>query len=87
MKRELSHYSSMTVDIEYEFLRLGRASRNCLPRSFDLDQHIKFSAKNAVPRPETNEIFVPHVVEPAWGLTRSVLTVLVDAFEEEELEG
>ena len=37
--------------------------------------------------PETNEIFVPHVVEPAWGLTRSVLTVLVDAFEEEELGG
>ena len=87
-KEELSHYSTMTVDIEYEFpFGWGELQGIAYRGSFDLDQHTKFSGEKLQYRdPETNEVFVPHTVEPAWGLTRTVLTVLVDAFEEEALE-
>ncbi len=88
-KDELSHYSSKTVDFEYEYPfgwgeLMGIAHRG----SFDLDQHAKFSGEKLQYRdPVSNEVFVPHVVEPALGLTRSVLIVLLSAYEEQELEG
>lgn len=88
-KDELSHYSSKTVDFEYEYPfgwgeLMGIAHRG----SFDLDQHTKFSGEKLQYRdPVSNEVFVPHVVEPALGLTRSVLIVLLSAYEEQELEG
>lgn len=87
-KDELSHYSSKTVDFEYEYPfgwgeLMGIAHRG----SFDLDQHTKFSGEKLQYRdPVTNEVFVPHVVEPALGLTRSVLIVLLSAYEEQALE-
>ncbi|MFA6024618.1 MAG: glycine--tRNA ligase [Candidatus Gracilibacteria bacterium] len=88
-KDELSHYSSKTVDFEYEYPfgwgeLMGIAHRG----SFDLDQHSKFSGEKLQYRdPVSNEVFVPHTVEPALGLTRSVLIVLLSAYEEQELEG
>jgi len=87
-KEELSHYSSKTVDFEYEYPfgwgeLMGIAHRG----TYDLDQHTKFSGEKLQYRdPVTNEVFVPHVVEPALGLTRSVLIVLLSAYEEQELE-
>ncbi len=87
-KDELSHYSSKTVDFEYEYPfgwgeLMGIAHRG----SFDLDQHSKFSGEKLQYRdPVSNEVFVPHVVEPALGLTRSVLIVLLSAYEEQALE-
>lgn len=87
-KDELSHYSSKTVDFEYEFPfawgeLMGIAHRG----SFDLDQHTKFSGEKLQYRdPQTNEVFVPHVVEPALGLTRTFLIVLLSAYELEKLE-
>jgi glycyl-tRNA synthetase len=88
-KDELSHYSTKTVDFEYDFPMgwgelMGIAHRG----SYDLDQHSKFSGEKLQYRdPVTNEVFVPHVVEPALGLTRTVLIVLLSAYEEQELEG
>jgi glycyl-tRNA synthetase len=85
---ELSHYSSKTVDVEYKFPfgwgeLQGIAYRGC----FDLTQHIEHSKQKLQYRdPMTNEVFTPHVIEPSWGLTRSFLTVLLDAYEEQELE-
>lgn len=87
-KDELSHYSSKTVDFEYEFPfgwgeLMGIADRG----SFDLDQHTKFSGEKLQYRdPVSNEVFVPHVVEPALGLTRCFLITLLSAYEEEALE-
>ncbi|MEK9160371.1 MAG: glycine--tRNA ligase [Patescibacteria group bacterium] len=87
-KDELSHYSSKTVDFEFEFPfgwgeLMGIAHRG----SFDLDQHTKFSGEKLQYRdPVSNEVFVPHVVEPALGLTRSFLIVLLSAYEEQALE-
>lgn len=87
-KEELSHYSSKTVDFEYEFPfgwgeLMGIAHRG----SYDLDQHTKFSGEKLQYRdPVTNEVFVPHVVEPALGLTRAFLIVLLSSYELQKLE-
>ncbi|QQR54940.1 glycine--tRNA ligase [Candidatus Peregrinibacteria bacterium] len=87
-KDELSHYSSKTVDFEYEFPfgwgeLMGIAHRG----SFDLDQHMKFSGEKLQYRdPQSNELLTPHVVEPALGLTRAFLIVLLSAYEEQALE-
>lgn len=84
---ELSHYSSKTVDFEYEYpFGWGELMGIAYRGSFDLDQHAKFSGEKLQYRdPVSNEVFVPHVVEPALGLTRTVLILLLSAYEEEKL--
>ena len=88
-KDELSHYSSKTVDFEFEYPfgwgeLMGIAHRG----SFDLTQHSKYSGEKLQYRdPVSNEVFIPHVVEPALGLTRTLLVVLLSSYEEQELEG
>lgn len=95
-EKELSHYSSMTFDVEYRFPfgktgegaetwgeLQGLADRG----DFDLSQHEKFSGKDLKYRdPLTNEVYLPHVIEPSFGCDRTVLTVLIDAYHEEKLE-
>ncbi|MDD4351494.1 MAG: glycine--tRNA ligase [Candidatus Gracilibacteria bacterium] len=87
--KELSHYSNATTDIEYQFPfgwgeLMGIASRT----DFDLKQHEEFSGKELkMLDPETNEKFVPYVVEPSFGMDRTVLITLLDAYCEEEVEG
>lgn len=82
---ELSHYSTMTVDIEYKypfsasgFGELeGIAHRGC----FDLTQHQEHSKqKLEYFDQERNERYIPHVIEPASGLTRGVLVLLCEAY-------
>lgn len=84
---ELSHYSTKTVDLEYQFpFGWGELQGIAHRGDYDLSQHIKYSGARLEYRdPVTNEVFVPHVIEPSWGLTRALLTVLLDAYEEEEL--
>lgn len=88
-KEKLSHYSRKTVDIEYKFPfgtkeLFGLAHRG----DFDLTQHAKFSGqKLEYFDPEKNESYVPHVLEPTFGLDRSVLVSLLSAYSEEKLEG
>lgn len=87
--KELSHYSKMTVDIEYDFPfgwgeLLGLAHRG----TFDLTQHTKFSGEELnYFDSETNEKFIPEVIEPSFGLDRSVLTFLIGAYDEDEVGG
>lgn len=86
-KEKLSHYSKRTVDIEYDF-PFGRSELYGLAyrTDFDLKQHAEHSGKKLEYRdPVTNEVFVPHVIEPTFGLDRSVLAVLCDAYHEEDL--
>ena len=55
---------------------------------FDLTQHAKFSGqKLEYYDAEKNERFVPHIIEPALGLDRSILVALLSAYSEETLEG
>ena len=87
---ELSHYSSRTLDIEYQFPwgwgeLLGLANRG----DFDLTQHEKFSGEDLkYTDPEDATIkFLPHVIEPSFGCDRTVLTLLLEAYTEEEVHG
>ena len=86
---ELAHYSSACYDIEYKFdfgwsELEGIADRG----TFDLDQHMNASNKKLTYFDQiNNEHFVPAVVEASAGVDRSLLTILADAFTQEEVNG
>ena len=88
-KDKLSHYSTRTVDIEYRF-RFGGAEFAELEgianrTDFDLKTHAKHSGADLTYfDQERNERWTPYVIEPAAGLTRAVLTFLLDAYSEDE---
>ncbi len=86
---ELSHYSSGTADVEYEF-PIGWSELEGIANrgDFDLTQHARFSGEKLeyFDQP-TGERYVPHVIEPAAGADRATLAFLVDAYAEEALEG
>jgi glycyl-tRNA synthetase len=88
-KDELSHYSSMTYDIEYEFpFGWGELMGIAYRGDYDLTQHQKFSGKDLQYLDQlTNEKYIPHVIEPSFGLDRAVLITLLDAYEEDTVEG
>jgi glycyl-tRNA synthetase len=86
---ELSHYSSATSDIEYLF-PIGWSELEGIANrgDFDLTQHAEHSGeKLEYVDTATQERYVPHVVEPAAGADRSMLAFMVDAYDEEEVEG
>jgi glycyl-tRNA synthetase len=93
---ELSHYSVATSDIEYllpsadtegasRWSELeGIANRG----DFDLTQHAEYSGqKLEYVDTASGERYVPHVIEPAAGADRATLAFLVDAYDEDEIEG
>ena len=88
-QEKLSHYSKRTVDIEYRFRFAGSewgelegiANRT----DFDLTTHAKHSGQDLSYFDQaTNERYTPYVIEPAAGLSRSLMTFLVDAYTEDE---
>jgi glycyl-tRNA synthetase len=87
-KDELSHYSSRTIDIEYEFPwgwgeLFGLANRS----DYDLSQHQKFSGADLsyTDPDDPKKKILPYVVEPSFGCDRTVLTILLEAYTEEDL--
>ncbi len=87
--QELSHYSSATSDIEYLFPMGWSELEGIANRGdFDLTQHAEFSReKMDFVDPGTGERYVPHVIEPSAGADRGTLAFMVDAYDEEEVEG
>jgi glycyl-tRNA synthetase len=86
---ELSHYSSGTADVEYLF-PIGWSELEGIANrgQFDLTQHAAFSGEKLEYFDQsTGERYVPAVVEPAAGADRATLAFLVDAYDEEEVEG
>ncbi len=87
-KEELSFYSKATTDIEYKYPQgwgelWGIADRT----DYDLGKHIEHSKKDLqYLDPDTNEKYIPYVIEPAVGLDRMLLAVLTEAYKEETLE-
>jgi len=79
---ERAHYSKKTIDFEYDF-PFGRKELYGLAyrTDFDLKNHFKEPPYENV---EAGEKLYPHVVEPTWGVDRSVLAVLCQAYSEEE---
>ena len=88
-QEELSHYSKATSDFEFLFPFGWGELRGIADRTnYDLGAHSKHSGqKLEYFDQETGEHYVPYVVEPSLGVERMVLTILVDAYDEEELEG
>jgi len=87
-KEKLSHYSKRTVDIVYDFPFGTHELYGLAYRSdFDLLSHSKMSKHPLIWHDLENRIkFTPHVIEPTFGLDRTILAVLCDAYEEEKLE-
>jgi len=86
---ELSHYSKRTVDIEYRFGFSGRGFEElegvANRTDFDLKQHSEFSGQDLSYFDQaSNERYMPYVIEPAAGLTRSLMAFLIDAYTEDE---
>jgi glycyl-tRNA synthetase len=86
---ELSHYSSATSDVEYLFPMGWSELEGIANRGdFDLTQHAKFSGeKLEYVDSATGDRYVPHVIEPAAGVDRAMLSFMVDAYDTEEVEG
>ncbi|MFW2514555.1 glycine--tRNA ligase [Demequina sp. SO4-13] len=86
---KLSHYSKRTVDIEYRFgftgSEWGELEGVANRTDFDLTTHSQHSGKDlSYLDPATNERYTPYVIEPAAGLTRSLMAFLVEAYDEDE---
>jgi len=86
---ELAHYAASTFDVDYRFPwgwdeLEGIANRT----DFDLKAHMEHSGADLTYFDQDNdERFVPHVIEPAAGATRSTFAFLMDAYTEEEVRG
>ena len=86
---ELAHYAKACVDVEYEFPfgwseLEGIANRG----DFDLSRHMEYSGKDLSYFDEASRSrYVPYVIEPSAGVDRPLLAFLVDAYDEEEVEG
>ncbi|WP_445152299.1 glycine--tRNA ligase [Baekduia sp. Peel2402] len=85
---ELSHYSSGTADVEYDYPGTmgwseleGIANRG----DFDLTAHAKASGKDIEVVEPDGRRYVPHVIEPAAGVGRALLSFLIDAYDEEQV--
>ncbi len=85
---KLSHYANAATDIEFEFPFGFKELEGIHSRTdFDLNAHQKYSGKKLQYfDPETNESYVPYVVETSVGLDRTFLAILSHAYNEEKLE-
>ncbi len=86
---KLAHYADAAFDIQYEFPIGWQEIEGVHSRTdFDLQAHQEHSGKKLEYfDPQTNEKYLPYVVETSAGLDRTVLTLLCEAYREEELEG
>ena len=82
---DLAHYSKRTIDIEFDFPFGQKELYGLAYRTdFDLTQHEKYSGvTQAYVDDTTGEKFIPHVLEPTFGIDRTILAVLASAYDEE----
>ncbi|MCL2170732.1 MAG: glycine--tRNA ligase [Defluviitaleaceae bacterium] len=83
---ERAHYSKATVDIEFTFPFgwgefWGIANRT----DYDLGRHQEHSKEDMTYRPEGGEKYLPYVIEPSLGVERTMLVLLCEAYDEEEV--
>ena len=85
---KLAHYAKEACDIEYKFpFGWGEINGTHNRTNFDLSNHQEYSkVKQEYLDPETNEKFVPYVIESTYGLDRTILALLFEAYEEQKLE-
>ncbi len=85
---KLAHYAKAACDIEYKFpFGWGEVNGTHNRTNFDLTRHQEYSGvKQEYIDPETNERFIPYIIESTYGLDRTVLAILFNAYREEQLE-
>ncbi|MEE0699960.1 MAG: glycine--tRNA ligase [Bacilli bacterium] len=85
---KLAHYAKSACDIEYEFpFGWGEVNGTHNRTDFDLARHKEYSGVNTeYLDPETNERYVPYIIESTYGLDRTVLALLFNSYDTEELE-
>ena len=85
-KEELAHYSKRTIDYEFDYPHgrdelLGLAYRT----DFDLSNVARESGKSMEYRPKDgSDPFVPHVIEPSFGVERLIMAILISAYEQDD---
>jgi glycyl-tRNA synthetase len=86
---ELAHYAKGASDVEYEFPFGWQELEGIASRSdFDLKQHQTHSGKDLTYFDDAKKTrYLPYVVEPSAGVDRTCLTLLLDAYHEEEVRG
>jgi glycyl-tRNA synthetase len=86
---ELAHYAKEAVDIQFEFPFGWQELEGVHNRTdFDLKRHSEYCGKEQAYLDEaTKERYIPYIIETSAGLTRSVLMVMCDAYDEEEVDG
>ncbi len=82
-EQDRAHYSKKTIDFEYQFdFGLKEIGAIAYRTDFDLANHAKHSGVNMVYRPKDGSpAFIPHVIEPTFGLDRFILAVISEAYD------
>lgn len=85
---KLAHYSKRTVDIEYDFPFGQKELWGIAYRTdYDLKRHQEYSKQDLTYfDPETGERYIPHVIEPTFGVERTMLAVLDSCYTEEKVK-
>ena len=85
---KLAHYAKAACDIEYLFpFGWGEVNGTHNRTNFDLTRHQEYSGENmSYLDPETNEKYIPYIVESTYGLDRTVLALLFNSYNKETLE-
>jgi glycyl-tRNA synthetase len=87
---ELAHYAKDAYDIEYLFPMGWRELEGVHNRSsYDLTRHSEYSGKDLqyIDQENNNERYIPFIIETSAGLTRTLLMLLCDAYDEDEADG
>ncbi|MBQ8218957.1 MAG: glycine--tRNA ligase [Bacilli bacterium] len=86
---KLAHYAKAACDIEYHFpFGWGEVNGTHNRTNFDLTRHQEYSGvKQEYIDPDTNERYIPYIIESTYGLDRTVLAILFNSYEIEQLEG
>ncbi len=84
-----AHYSKRTIDFEYDFpIGTKEIAGLAYRTDFDLKKHQEMSSHSMEYRPKSGgQSFIPHVIEPTFGLDRHILAVLCEAYAQDEVNG
>lgn len=85
---KLAHYAKAACDIEYLFpFGWGEINGTHNRTDFDLKRHQEYSGQSMMYLdPTTNEKYIPYIIESTYGLDRTVLALLFNAYQKEELQ-
>ena len=85
---KLAHYAKAACDIEYLFpFGWGEVNGTHNRTDFDLTRHQEYSGRSQeYLDPETNEKYIPYIIESTYGLDRTFLAVMFESYDEETLE-